>query len=135
MPPYCERHQRYFEHKNSQIHTPLVCLACEQERARHIEAIARHNPVRPTFDLYPPPGTPSSPPQWEDIERLAMHYPAARHAVMLVERGHLTREQALIALVYALADAYSRMFRAEVERVSLTPSNPIVFPASERDEG
>jgi hypothetical protein len=67
-------------------------------------------------DLYPLPGKPSEPPTWEDIERLALHYPAAQAAVTLVERGDLTREQALVVLAYALADAFARIFTAEVEK-------------------
>ena len=70
----------------------------------------------PSLDLYPPPGLPSKPPIWEDIERLALHYPQARNAVVLVHRGDWTREQALIALVYVFADAWSSMYRAEIER-------------------
>ena len=72
--------------------------------------------MKPSLDLYPPPGQPSNPPMWEDVERLALHYPAAYHAVMMVHRGDWTREQALIALVYSLTDSFSRLFRAEVER-------------------
>lgn len=83
--------------------------------------------MKPSIDLYPAPGTPSNPPTWEDIERLALHYPAAHQAVTLVHRGDLTREQALIALTYALADAFSRLFTAEVERRMMEPANPVVM--------
>jgi hypothetical protein len=69
-----------------------------------------------SFGMYPPPGMPSSPATWEDIERLALHYPAAHHAVTMVERGDLSREQALIYLVYALAGSFQALFAAEVER-------------------
>ena len=70
----------------------------------------------PYADLYPPPGSVSTPPAWEDIERLALHYPAAYHAVTMVRRGDWTREQALVALVYALADSFQKLFRAEIDR-------------------
>lgn len=72
--------------------------------------------TKPSLDLYPPPGIPSDPPAWDDIERLALHYPAARQAVTMVRRGEWTQEQALIRLVYALASAYQSLFHAEVER-------------------
>jgi len=73
------------------------------------------------LDLYPLPGRPSDPPTWEDIQRLSRHYPAAHHAIMLVQRGEWSREQALIALVYALADSFARLFKAEVDRKLVEP--------------
>jgi len=84
------------------------------------------------FDLYPVPGKPSTPPTWEDIERLALHYPAAHDAVTMVERGDWTREQALVMLVYSLADAFARLFQAEVDRRRVEPVKPfpIVVPKS-----
>jgi len=72
------------------------------------------NPL--TRDLYPDPGKPSNPPTWQDIERLALHHPAARVAVTLADRGDYTREQALIALVYTLTQSHSALFRAELDR-------------------
>lgn len=30
---------------------------------------------KPNLDLYRPPGRPSNPPTWQDIEQLALHYP------------------------------------------------------------
>ena len=83
-------------------------------------------PARPSLDLYPPPGQPSNPPTWEDIERLAQHYPQAYHCVVMVERGDWTREQALIVLVYSLAHSFSSMFRAEVERRATEMPRPVV---------
>lgn len=67
-------------------------------------------------DLYPLPGPTANPPEWADIERLALHSPATRHVVALVERGHWTREQGLIVLAYALSDAVARLFHAEIDR-------------------
>lgn len=81
----------------------------------------------PSLEMYPPPGKPSTPPTWEDVERLALHYAQVHHAVTMVERGDWTREQALIALVYALADSFSRLVSAEVER-TMMEIGPIVFP-------
>lgn len=83
-----------------------------------------------SFDMYPPPGQPSTPPTWEDIERLSLHYPALHAAVTLVERGDLTREQALILAVFALADAFQQLYRAEVERLHVTPYQPRTFPVA-----
>lgn len=87
------------------------------------------NDKRPSLDLYPLMGPPSTPPVWADVERLALHYPAARHAVAMVERGDYTREEALIALVFALADAFSRLFKAEVDRRMTEPMTPFVIPS------
>jgi hypothetical protein len=83
------------------------------------------------LDIYPHPGKPSTPPTWEDIERMAMHYPAARHVAVLVERGEMTREQGLIALVYWYAEAFSGLFRSEVERRMNEPSPPRLLPLAE----
>lgn len=77
--------------------------------------------TKPSLDPYPPPGNPSDPPTWEDIERLALHYPAAHHAVTMVARGDWTREQALIVLVYALADASQRLFKEATNRLMTEP--------------
>ena len=79
-------------------------------------------------DLCPRQGEPSKPPTWADIERLALHYQVVRHAVILVERGEWTREQALIMVVFALADSFSRLFKAEVDRRMNEPTRPFVVP-------
>ena len=79
------------------------------------------------FNLYPPPGPPSNPPTWEDIERLAQHYQVLHRAVTLVERGDWTREQALIAAIFALADAFQAVFNAEVERRMIELPRPFVY--------
>jgi hypothetical protein len=68
------------------------------------------------LEMYPPPGKPSTPPTWEDIERLALHYAVVHRAVWLVRRGELTREEALIHVAFALASAFQELFHAEVER-------------------
>lgn len=71
----------------------------------------------PSLDLYPPPvTTPTFPPTWEDVERLALDYPVVHAAVTMVRCGNATREQALIVLVYALAEMFQRTFSAELER-------------------
>jgi hypothetical protein len=78
------------------------------------------------FDLYPPVELPNFPPTWEDIERLAMHYPVVYHAVAMVERGDWTREQALMMTVFALAQAFQKLFSAEVERKMREPRAPVL---------
>lgn len=75
--------------------------------------------TNPSLDLFPDPGEPSRPPTWEDVERLSMHYPSAHNIVTLVERGDLTREQALVSLVYWFAAAFSRQFHREVNAAAL----------------
>jgi hypothetical protein len=88
----------------------------------------RENRRMDQWSLYPPPGQPSNPPTWEDIERLALHYPAAHHAVVKVQRGDWTREEAMILLVYALADAFQKLFQAEVDRLQNTVDTKIGVP-------
>jgi hypothetical protein len=72
-----------------------------------------------TIDSFPDPGQPSTPPQWEDIERLALHQPAAQHVVTMVRRGDWTREQGLIHLAYMMTGIVSKLLRAEVERLRI----------------
>lgn len=72
-------------------------------------------------ELYPSPGNPSNPPIWGDIERLAQYYPHLYATVTRVRRGELTREQGLILAVFTLADAFHRLFSAEVERLMTRP--------------
>ena len=81
-----------------------------------------------SLDLYLPVKMPPFPPAWEDIAGLALHYPAVHHAVTLERRGNVTREQALILAVFALADAFQKLFSAELDRLTVTPSKHIVGP-------
>jgi hypothetical protein len=83
-------------------------------------------------ELYPPITRPPYPPSWEDVVRLARDYPEARTACILVERGELTREQALIMLVFTYADSFQRFYAAEVDRRMCEPPKPIII---ERDAG
>lgn len=80
-------------------------------------------------DLYPPVTLPAFPPTWDDIERLARHYPVAHDAVTMVQRGDWTREQALIMLTFALAAAFQKLFSDAVERRMTQITPPFVFPA------
>ena len=56
MPPFCEIHQQYFQRDNSQIHTPIVCFACEEIRRQQDGLIRRQNP---TAQPEPPRDDPS----------------------------------------------------------------------------
>jgi hypothetical protein len=82
------------------------------------------------LDLYPPVTIPPFPATWEDIERLALHYPLVHQAVSYVRRGDMTKEQALIALVFGLADMFQKMFSAEVERRATEIPTHIVLPSA-----
>lgn len=86
---------------------------------------------RPSLDMFPPPGKPSQPPTWDDIERLAVTYAPAHHAVTMVRCGDWTREQALIALVYWFAEQFSGAFKRELDRLNTTIPTHWVFPKQE----
>lgn len=73
--------------------------------------------TKPNLDLFPVPDPPSTPPTWEDIERLAQFYPSARTYATLAECGDMTREQALISMVFWFATAFSQQFQREVDAV------------------
>lgn len=76
--------------------------------------------MRMALGLYPPVELPASGPSWVDIERLARDYPEARNAVVMVQRGDWTREQAMAWLVLTYAAMFSRMFHDEVDRRNRT---------------
>ena len=82
---------------------------------------------RPTLSLFPEPGPLSNPPTWEDIELLALNYPTAHAYATMVERGDITREQALIAMVHWFATAFSRQFRRELDAQALESPDTIVM--------
>ena len=56
--------------------------------------------TKPSLNLFPEPEPLTETPSWQDIERLAMNYPSVHLAVTRVERGDITREQALVTLVH-----------------------------------
>lgn len=76
--------------------------------------------MRPSLDLYPPVEAPKIP-TWEDILRLSHHEPIAHLVATLVERGDVTREQALMIAVFALYNQKADMFRHEVNRRNMEP--------------
>lgn len=84
------------------------------------------------LEIYPPAGKPSSPPTWDDVERLALHYVVVRQAVELMRRGELTREGALIHVAFALAGAFQQLFQGEVERrmLEVAPMMILKMPSS-----
>lgn len=73
---------------------------------------------KPSLDLYPPVEPPATADlmTWAAVIRLSYHDPVVRLAVTLAERGDFTREQALIAALFALYNVRARMFQAEVDR-------------------
>ncbi len=79
--------------------------------------VARPWSSTPRFELYPQVTMPN--PQtvtWGDVERLGMDFPQVRDAIMLVELGRWTREQALLMLVHVYVDAWQRSFAELVDR-------------------
>jgi hypothetical protein len=82
---------------------------------------------RLTLDLYPPIETPAKGDlRWEAVIRLSHHDPVVRHTAMMAEQGDLTREQALIAAVFALYNQKAQMFATELNRRNAAPSDFIV---------
>lgn len=67
-------------------------------------------------DPYPEPAPASTPPTWEDLERLALHYAIVYHAVTRVRRGELEHEAALLGLVFVLIGEWRRFMLEEIER-------------------
>ena len=73
-------------------------------------------PARPNAtDFYPPVETPTFPPTWQDVERLALHYPQLQAALTFFRRGQCTQEQALMIAVVSLASSLQAAFGAQVE--------------------
>lgn len=68
------------------------------------------------------------PPTWEDIMRIARNEPVLYQAVILVERGDLTREQALMAACVSLAKARNGLMRQHIDLVNRTPMPPFYIP-------
>jgi hypothetical protein len=56
-----------------------------------------------------------------------------RHAEVLVDRGELTREQALIAVVYALYNQKAQLFAALVEQKATEVSDFILLDGKRYD--
>jgi hypothetical protein len=73
--------------------------------------------------LYPDPGHVSTPPTWEDFERLSLHYPAARQALTMWRVDALTKEQALIAACFAFARIFKMQHDAAVSHLQWMTSN------------
>jgi hypothetical protein len=72
--------------------------------------------MRPSLDMYPAVETPRRLLTWEDAIRLSHHEPVVRAFVTYAERDEMTREQALLAAVFALYNQKASLFRGEVDR-------------------
>lgn len=64
---------------------------------------------------------------WGALEYLSLDDGAVRHAVVAVERGYATREQALITLVFHYRNAHAALVRDRIEELSMKPSAPVVL--------
>ncbi len=82
---------------------------------------------KPELELYPPVTMPTWPPTWDDLQRLSRSFPGVHHTITLIERGDCTREQGLIWLTFALANAFQKLFTAEVDRRQREPLCPTIM--------
>ncbi len=64
---------------------------------------------------------------WQDIEEAARNEPILHMMVTLVERGDMTREQALIAAVLGLAEIKTSQHAQIVEFMRRRPAAPSVL--------
>lgn len=64
---------------------------------------------------------------WTDIEEAALTDPTLHQMVTLVERGDLTREQALILTVLAFSKSLKEWQQREVDRVNMTIERPPII--------
>lgn len=67
------------------------------------------------------------PPTWADVERLGEQWGFVHQAVVMRRRGDWTEEEALCAILFALAIRWQPLFRAEVERRALTYDPPVIL--------
>jgi hypothetical protein len=64
---------------------------------------------------------------WESLYRLAEHDSVIRTVLVCVERGELTREQALVAAVFSLYDAKRVFFKAATDAATNSRPAPVVL--------
>jgi hypothetical protein len=85
--------------------------------------------------FFPPVDLPVDQPglTWDALRPLCLVEPAMRHAEVLVDRGELTREQALIAVVYALYNQKAQLFAALVEQKATEVSDFILLDGKRYD--
>lgn len=90
---------------------------------------------RPGLDMFPPvnPPTDRTGLTWDALRPLCLVEPAVRHAVLLVERGDLTREQALIAAVFALYNQKAQLFATLVEQKATEVADFILLDGKRYD--
>ena len=72
------------------------------------------------FDLFPELTAPEYG-SWADIQNLALYEPLAQRVVSMVEHGHMTREQALVALAFALYEVKRQFFNLAVKTAMSAP--------------
>ncbi len=65
---------------------------------------------------------------WTDIEERALFDPLLHQAVTLVERGDVTREEALIAVALAFSQMVEGQRKRLVEELARKPFSPVILP-------
>lgn len=63
---------------------------------------------------------------FEDIKTLAMNEPTIHRALMMFYDGNLTREQALIEMVFVLSEQKKQYFD-EIVKLNMTRPNPPIM--------
>jgi len=90
---------------------------------------------QPRRNIYPPVDSPTDRTglTWDSLRPLCLVEPAVRHAVLLHEQGHLTREEALIAMVYGLYNQKAQLFATLVEQKATEVSDFILLDGKRYD--
>jgi hypothetical protein len=65
---------------------------------------------------------------WKDVEEAALFEPVLHQAVTLVQRGDLTREEALIAAVLGLVEIKETQQKRIIELMNTRMYAPIIVP-------
>lgn len=81
-----------------------------------------------SLDLYPRLPIPDRPHVYEHLYEVAKHDPTVRTAMVLVERGELSREEALVSMVLALYASKAAIWKQHIDLVDVTPMSPFVIP-------
>lgn len=71
--------------------------------------------MNPRLELYPRVPPPSWPPTWEDVERLARVCPEVHGYVLAANRGHCTRDEALIGALFQVYAHFATLYRMRVD--------------------
>lgn len=70
--------------------------------------------------MYQPADPLPQTPTWDDMIRLARHSPIVHQVVTLVERGDISREEALIRLAHAQHEHFRALFDTHCDLVNIT---------------